>query len=77
MSRTACVRACVRRRVGRAFVWYDCSSIMQRGGGAPSDKLIRIAIVDDAKCKPKKCAQECKKSCPVVRMGTLQCDSFL
>jgi ATP-binding cassette subfamily E protein 1 len=44
---------------------------MQRGagGGAPSDKLIRIAIVDDAKCKPKKCAQECKKSCPVVRMG--------
>eukprot|EP00026_Physarum_polycephalum_P004940 Phypoly_transcript_04966.p1 GENE.Phypoly_transcript_04966~~Phypoly_transcript_04966.p1 ORF type:complete len:610 (+),score=120.49 Phypoly_transcript_04966:125-1954(+) len=44
---------------------------MQRGGGAPSDKLIRIAIVDDAKCKPKKCAQECKKSCPVVRMGKL------
>jgi len=45
---------------------------MQRGGGgAPSDKLIRIAIVDDAKCKPKKCSQECKKSCPVVRMGKL------
>ncbi len=21
------------------------------------------------KCKPKKCKQECKKSCPVVRMG--------
>lgn len=22
-------------------------------------------------CKPKKCKQECKKGCPVVRMGTL------
>jgi Possible Fer4-like domain in RNase L inhibitor, RLI len=43
---------------------------MQRGGQAPSsDKLIRIAIVNEDKCKPKKCAQECKKSCPVVRMG--------
>lgn len=31
----------------------------------------RIAIVDDAKCKPKKCNQECKKYCPVVRMGKL------
>lgn len=41
---------------------------MQRGGQS-SDKLIRIAIVNDDKCKPKKCAQECKKSCPVVRMG--------
>jgi ATP-binding cassette subfamily E protein 1 len=46
---------------------------MKRGaaGGDGGDKLIRIAIVDDAKCKPKKCAQECKKSCPVVRMGKL------
>lgn len=41
------------------------------GGGSQSDKLIRIAIVNDDKCKPKKCAQECKKSCPVVRMGKL------
>ncbi|TPX40468.1 hypothetical protein SeMB42_g05986 [Synchytrium endobioticum] len=36
-----------------------------------SDKLTRIAIVNDDKCKPKKCRQECKKSCPVVRMGKL------
>jgi len=36
-----------------------------------SDKLTRIAIVDAEKCKPKKCRQECKKSCPVVRMGKL------
>ena len=33
------------------------------------DKLTRIAIVSNDKCKPKKCRQECKKSCPVVRMG--------
>ncbi|CAG8544241.1 11757_t:CDS:10 [Diversispora eburnea] len=36
-----------------------------------SDKLTRIAIVNSDKCKPKKCRQECKKSCPVVRMGKL------
>lgn len=34
-----------------------------------ADKLTRIAIVNHDKCKPKKCRQECKKSCPVVRMG--------
>ncbi|RHZ78200.1 hypothetical protein Glove_166g294 [Diversispora epigaea] len=36
-----------------------------------SNKLTRIAIVNSDKCKPKKCRQECKKSCPVVRMGKL------
>lgn len=36
-----------------------------------SDKLTRIAIVNTDKCKPKRCRQECKKSCPVVRMGKL------
>uniref|UniRef100_UPI00358FC197 ATP-binding cassette sub-family E member 1 n=1 Tax=Myxine glutinosa TaxID=7769 RepID=UPI00358FC197 len=36
-----------------------------------SDKLTRIAIVNNDKCKPKKCRQECKKTCPVVRMGKL------
>lgn len=35
------------------------------------DKLTRIAIVSIDKCKPKRCRQECKKSCPVVRMGKL------
>jgi len=44
---------------------------MKRGKEEPSDKLVRIAIVNDDKCKPKKCAQECKKSCPVVRVGKL------
>jgi len=36
-----------------------------------ADKLTRVAIVSNDKCKPKKCRQECKKSCPVVRMGKL------
>ena len=34
-------------------------------------KLTRIAIVSTDKCKPKRCRQEGKKSCPVVRMGKL------
>lgn len=34
-----------------------------------ADKLTRIAIVNGDRCRPKKCRQECKKSCPVVRMG--------
>ncbi|QRV76461.1 ABC transporter [Ceratobasidium sp. AG-Ba] len=37
----------------------------------PSDKITRIAIIDSNKCRPKRCAQECKKSCPVVKMGKL------
>lgn len=35
------------------------------------EKLTRIAIVSTDKCKPKRCRQECKRSCPVVRMGKL------
>ncbi|EWC48374.1 translation initiation factor RLI1 [Drechslerella stenobrocha 248] len=36
-----------------------------------ADRLTRIAIVSSDKCKPKKCRQECRKSCPVVRTGKL------
>lgn len=36
-----------------------------------TDKQTRIAIVSTDKCKPKRCRQECKRSCPVVRMGKL------
>jgi ATP-binding cassette subfamily E protein 1 len=32
---------------------------------------LRIAIVQEDRCKPKKCKQECKKFCPVVRTGKL------
>lgn len=35
------------------------------------DHALRIAIVSNDRCKPKKCRQECKKSCPVVRTGKL------
>jgi ATP-binding cassette subfamily E protein 1 len=38
----------------------------------PVDEVkLRIAIVSEDKCKPKKCKQECKKFCPVVRTGKL------
>jgi len=40
-------------------------------GEEPTDKLTRIAIVNSEKCKPKRCRQECKKYCPVVKMGKL------
>ncbi|MCL4142918.1 UNVERIFIED_CONTAM: hypothetical protein GTU68_059449 [Idotea baltica] len=36
-----------------------------------TEKQTRIAIVNAERCKPKRCRQECKRSCPVVRMGKL------
>jgi len=33
------------------------------------EKPTRIAIVSSDKCKPQRCKQECKRSCPVVRTG--------
>ncbi|MBA0731609.1 hypothetical protein Golax_025518 [Gossypium laxum] len=36
-----------------------------------ADRLTRIAIVSSDRCKPKKCRQECKKSCPVVKTGNI------
>jgi len=51
---------------------------MGKKGGAKKSKneengetLTRIAIVNADRCKPKKCRQECKKSCPVVKIGKL------
>jgi len=43
----------------------------RKRGEEPADKLTRIAIVNSEKCKPKRCRQECKKYCPVVKMGKL------
>jgi hypothetical protein len=43
----------------------------QLAGGSDEDKMTRIAIINSSKCKPKKCNQECKKSCPVVKLGKL------
>ena len=38
---------------------------------ADSDQQTRIAVVSSERCKPKKCKQECKKFCPVVKVGKL------
>jgi ATP-binding cassette subfamily E protein 1 len=35
------------------------------------ESKIRIAIINPDKCKPKKCSQECKKKCPVNKVGKL------
>jgi ATP-binding cassette subfamily E protein 1 len=47
----------------------------KKGGGVKdvdeTDTMTRIAIISTSKCKPKKCHQECKKSCPVVKLGKL------
>ena len=34
-------------------------------------RVSRVAIVSVDKCKPRRCKQECKKFCPVVRSGAL------
>lgn len=69
----------IPKPLGNASVRRDlisCDDAKNRLGGMPPkreqdehESLTRIAIVDDQKCKPKKCAQECQKFCPVVRMG--------
>ncbi|KTF94492.1 hypothetical protein cypCar_00028521 [Cyprinus carpio] len=48
-----------------------CVAAVRHQTSQMADKNTRIAIVNHDKCKPKKCRQECKKSCPVVRMGKL------
>ncbi len=35
------------------------------------DTKRRIAIINKDKCKPKKCALECKKSCPINKSGKM------
>jgi len=43
----------------------------KKGAAEDEEKRLRIAIVNSDRCKPKKCKQECKKYCPVVRTGKL------
>jgi len=43
----------------------------RKGEELVNDARLRIAIVNADRCKPKKCSQECKKNCPVVRTGKL------
>lgn len=44
---------------------------MSKKATKEEETLTRIAIVNSDKCKPRKCRQECKRSCPVVRLGKL------
>jgi hypothetical protein len=46
--------------------------IVRVWSGQGDERETRLAIVSADKCKPKKCRQECKKSCPVVRTGALR-----
>ncbi|TRY62745.1 hypothetical protein TCAL_03593 [Tigriopus californicus] len=62
----------------RVFVWVclrpgdgKMPPKSKRKEADEGDTLTRIAIVNNDRCKPKRCRQECKKSCPVVRMGKL------
>lgn len=50
---------------------FFCVRMSRSKASEETDKQTRIAIVSEDKCKPKRCRQECKKSCPVVRMGKL------
>jgi ATP-binding cassette subfamily E protein 1 len=36
-----------------------------------SDSKLRIAIINPDKCKPKKCSQECAKTCPRNKIGKI------
>ena len=36
---------------------------------AEKQKLTRIAVVSNDRCKPKRCRQECRKGCPVNKTG--------
>jgi len=45
--------------------------LMSRRRKEENEELTRVAIVNRDRCKPKKCRQECKTFCPVVRMGKL------
>ena len=39
-----------------------------------SDEKLRIAIINPDKCKPKKCRQECAKTCPLNKTGKICID---
>ena len=36
-----------------------------------TEEKLRIAIIDEGRCKPKRCKLECKKSCPINKVGKL------
>jgi ATP-binding cassette subfamily E protein 1 len=36
-----------------------------------TEEKLRIAIIEESRCKPKRCKLECKKSCPINKTGKL------
>lgn len=50
---------------------FDCHDMVKKKEEPVDEQRLRIAIVSEDRCKPKKCMQECRKSCPVVRTGKL------
>ena len=47
------------------------SSQPRKAGKADKEEKLRIAIINEDKCKPKKCHLECKKICPINKGGKL------
>ena len=39
-----------------------------------ADQKLRIAIINPDKCKPRKCRQECARTCPVNKIGKICID---
>lgn len=68
-------RLCIISYIICSPIWWNellfCCRMSRSKASEETDKQTRIAIVSEDKCKPKRCRQECKKSCPVVRMGKL------
>lgn len=71
-SKELCIKIANWRCLFVLLVSFVVFAVMSRKkANEETDKLTRIAIVNADRCKPKRCRQECKKSCPVVRMGKL------
>lgn len=50
---------------------YACYLLICLISNMDSDDKLRIAIINPDKCKPKKCKQECKKTCPINKTGKI------
>jgi ATP-binding cassette, sub-family E, member 1 len=49
----------------------NSTNVLGRDLNKQQSELTRLAIVNEDRCRPNKCQQECKKSCPVNRMGKI------
>ena len=44
---------------------------LRKAGKQAKEEKLRIAIINEDKCKPKKCSLECSKTCPINKGGKL------